>query len=260
MEKAVLTDPVNVIGMKMQMFKKSTQALLSIFFLILFVPTSSFAQKIWNLEEALDLEVLKELVVQGQTLQSTGQSCRSANYVNSVKMFYLSAINFYDFIDKTNHSYELGRLTSKNPETKVLELNSCFIEASYFAVMPDVHAAIKYINENVENARWVQGALLVNWEMLKRESDLRLLRTSKMAASMKIILTLGHASQCDFKDNPYVFASGNYNLHRLFSFMFRTKEILILPRMDKCDIEMINAHTNDYDSVMLKKAHEFWGP
>ena len=237
-----------------------TQTFVSIFILIVSVSSTCFANKSLNLDGALDIEVLKELVNQGQQLQESGKSCRSANYVNSVKMFYLSAVNFYEFVQTTNHNFEMGRILSKKDDSKLFELNPCFVEASYFAVMPDVHAAIKYINENVENARWVQGALLVNWEMLKRESDLKLLTTSKLAASMQIILLLGKTSGCDFKNDRYIFFSANYNLRRLFSFMFRTKDILMNPPMDKCDIEMLNTHINDYDSVMKKKAQEYWGP
>ena len=231
-------------------------------FILLFLVTQFCLAEPANLSkenEVYDNANLIELVQEGKRISDAGESCRQSGYVNNVKLFYLSAIDFYEFISEAERAHHLERSTYSTGNKRSLELNSCFAEASLMAVIPEVNTALSFIRKNPESGMRVAGTLVANWEILKQPADLALLRTSKMAASMYSIFSLGHIAACNFKQDPFLYLSALDRLQMLFHVVYRTKDILNFIAFDECAIDAMNAHPNDYNQVSQKKAIQYFG-
>lgn len=207
----------------------------------------------------IDIQTLNELIQKGKEISSNGESCRSQNYVHSIKLFYLSAAQSHDFVRAANNlrGHEPNYIVSKR--NHYFTLNKCFVEASFFAVMPDVQSALEHMIRNPHSTLRVSSVLLANWDILKLPEDQNLLHKANLTAAIFATLSLGQISACDFSDNPDLYASASYKLEMFFNALYKTRSNISKLPVDGCLINFQLANLKNYQSLMMKKSQQYWG-
>lgn len=231
--------------------------MLKILFSILLFGKLAFAQKSFSdqMKDNFDTQALRELVENAPV-----GDCRNPQYVEQVKFFLASSVDYQKFSPASTGAFLVHRVEAMGGKPAPINLSPCFVEAMFFAVMPDV---IK-VNSQVMADRkflikiWSEFAVKHNGDFLKDPKDVHAISIAKQASFANTLLSLSQIRSCDFPNDPYMFVAATSLLQGFIHRVFSGMGSLAYTEGDRCEGELFKADTQNHVKKIINKLHELW--
>jgi hypothetical protein len=232
------------------------KTILSIIFICLSLSELCFAQGTsWaHFNNKFDSLGLQDLVN-----QAPAGNCRQPQYIEQVQAFLLTAVDYYQFIPAANGVFVQKQEIDSEGKPKQLELSSCFVEALFSAVMPDVlkvHAALKGDRKAVIR---IFSTFMTERETSHDPQDMHAIRTTKLAMIAHSLLAVSSIRACDFSQDPLIFLSATYYLQSLIDIVYSGMGSFSFVRADACATKTYNQNPKNYYRFVSEKAIQLWG-
>lgn len=186
-------------------------------------------------------------------------NCTDPQYVEQVKFFLASSVDFYNFIPALNGAFSWQQYQATKGETPfTVKLSTCFVEALFSAVLPDVLKVEKSFKDNEKFKIKIISEVTNEGDSLKDKKDLYAFSTVKRAAYAYSLLAFSQIRTCDFQQDPLVFLSGTSKLQSFLDFIYGGTWLMVFVRGDECALNFHKANRWHYLDILKQKVNQTW--
>ncbi len=232
--------------------------MLKVLFSILFLIELGFAQKNFSdeMKESFDTQVLQELVEQAPV-----GDCRNPKYIEQVKFFLASSVDYQRFAPNSIGAFLVHRIESIGGKPAPINLNACFVEAMFFAILPDVVKADKELRADRKFLikLWAEFTHQRETDNLKEAREVKVAGVMKQAYFANNLLSLSQIRSCNFAQDPFMYLAATAQLQAFIDNMFSGMGSLSYPGGDPCVRQLYNSDPKNYLNNVNSKLHELWG-
>lgn len=231
--------------------------MLRIFFSILLLSKVSFAEKNFSdqMKENFDTQALNELLEKAPI-----GDCRNPEYVEQVRFFLASSADYQRFSPASTGAFLVHRVEALGGKPAPINLNPCFVEAMFFAIIPDVIKVNKQVREDRKFLVkiWAEFAINRGGDSLKDTKDVQAVSVSKQASFANTLLSMSQIRSCDFQNDPYMYVAATTQLQAFIDRVFSGMGSLAYAGGDQCISQLYKADPQNYLNRVVNRLNELW--
>ena len=185
--------------------------------------------------------------------------CTDPQYIEQVKFFLSSSVDFFNFVPALNGAFSWQQhQASKGEKPFELKLNTCFVEALFLAVIPDLIKVEKSFKDDEKFKIKILTEVTNERDFLKDKKDIYAVSTIKRAAYAYSLLAFSQIRTCDFQQDPLLFLSGTSKLQSFSDQVYGGMWLMAFIRGDECSQSFYKANQRNYMDLVNQKINQNW--